>query len=50
MPWTGVLTYRRPAQTTWEEFVCAENINRYYADQYYSEPDATVPIAAGPDF
>jgi hypothetical protein len=51
MPWTAVITYRRPAHTTWEEFVCAENINQYYAGhQYYSESDATVPVAHKPDF
>jgi hypothetical protein len=50
-PWTATITYRRPTHTTWEEFICAENINQYYAGQtYYSDKDATVPTADKPDF
>jgi hypothetical protein len=51
MPWSAIITYRRPLHTTWEEFVCAENIQQYYAGHaYYSDKDATVPIADKPDF
>jgi hypothetical protein len=51
MPWSATITYRRPLHTTWEEFVCAENIQEYYAGhEYYSEKDATVPTADKPDF
>jgi hypothetical protein len=51
MPWSATITYRRPLHTTWEEFVCAENIQQYYAGHaYYSDKDATVPIADKPDF
>ena len=51
MPWTATITYRRPTHTAWEEFVCAENINQYYAGHgYYSDKDATVPTANKPDF
>jgi hypothetical protein len=51
MPWTATITYRRASHTAWEEFVCAENIQQYYAGhQYYSENDAMVPTADKPDF
>jgi hypothetical protein len=51
MPWSATITYRRPLHTTWEEFVCAENINEYYAGhEYYSDKDAKVPTADKPDF
>jgi hypothetical protein len=51
MPWTATITYRRPPHTTWDEFICAENIGHYYAgNKYYSEKDATVPTADKPDF
>jgi hypothetical protein len=51
MPWSATITYRRPLHATWEEFVCAENIQEYYAGhEYYSEKDATVPTADKPDF
>jgi hypothetical protein len=50
-PWKATITYRRSAHESWEEFVCAENIHQYYTGNlYYSEPDASVPIAARPDF
>jgi hypothetical protein len=51
MPWTAIITYQRSLRTRWEEFICAENINQYYAGHtYYSEADASVPIADKPDF
>jgi hypothetical protein len=51
MPWSALITYRRPSHTTWEEFVCAENIQQYYAGStYYSDRDASVPTAGKPDF
>ncbi len=51
MPWTAIITYRRPMHTEWDEFVCSENVGHYYAGiQYYSEKDAMVPTANKPDF
>jgi hypothetical protein len=51
MPWKATITYRRALRPAWDERVCAENINQYYAGStYYSEKDATVPIADKPDF
>jgi hypothetical protein len=51
MPWTALITYRRPMTNEWEEFVCGENIQQYYAArQYYSDPDAMIPVADKPDF
>jgi hypothetical protein len=51
MPWTALITYRRPLHTDWEEFICGENIQQYYAGRkYYSDPDAMIPVADKPDF
>jgi len=51
MPWTALITYRRPPHTEWEEFICGENIQQYYAGRkYYSDPDAMIPVADKPDF
>jgi hypothetical protein len=51
MPWKATITYRRALRPAWDERVCAENIQGYYAgNNYYSEKDATVPTADKPDF
>jgi hypothetical protein len=43
-PWTGIVTYLRPAGG-WGEMVCAENTYEYYAGK-----DTAIPVAAKPDF
>lgn len=43
-PWTGTITYRRPA-VAWAEMVCAENTHEYYAGK-----DTAIPVALKPDF
>lgn len=43
-PWTGTVTYRRPA-AAWAESVCAENTHEYYAGK-----DTAIPVALTPDF
>src|SRR5438874_10183540 len=45
MPWSGVITYERPAMA-WEENVCAENPFDFFA----GKNDAFVPTATKPDF
>jgi len=51
VPWTALITYRRPPNHGWDEFVCGENIQQYYAGRkYYSDPDAMIPVADKPDF
>jgi hypothetical protein len=45
VPWSATITYRRPLETVWEEYVCAENIHEYYAGK-----DTAVPRADKPDF
>jgi hypothetical protein len=51
MPWTATITYRRALREVWDERICAENVQEYYAGhQYYSEKDARVPTADKPDF
>jgi hypothetical protein len=50
-PWTATITYRRAARKEWEERICAENTEHYYAGtQYYSDKNARVPTADKPDF
>jgi hypothetical protein len=50
-PWTATITYRRALREVWDERICAENVQEYYAGhQYYSEKDARVPTADKPDF
>jgi hypothetical protein len=44
MPWTAIITYRRPL-AAWEEYACTENIHEYYAGR-----DTAVPRADKPDF
>jgi len=43
-PWTGTITYRRPA-AAWAEMVCAENTHEYYAGK-----DTAIPVAMKADF
>jgi hypothetical protein len=52
MPWSAIITYRRAVRPVWDEFVCAENIQAFYdgKTQYYSDKNASVPIAHKPDF
>jgi hypothetical protein len=51
MPWTGMITYLRAGHTSWEERVCAENVQHYYGeDHYYSDKEAHIPTADKPDF
>ena len=51
MPWKATITYRRALRAYWDERVCAENAQHYYAGaQYYSDKDARVPTADKPDF
>ena len=51
MPWSATITYLRARRTEWEERICAENVEHYYAgSQYYSDKNARVPTAGKPDF
>jgi hypothetical protein len=52
MPWSAMITYRRAPHTSWQEYVCAENIEAFHdgRTQYYSDKNASVPIAKKPDF
>jgi hypothetical protein len=51
MPWTATITYRRAERRDWNERICAENVEHYYAGhQYYSDKNAMVPTADKPDF
>jgi hypothetical protein len=51
MPWKATITYRRAGHDDWQERVCAENIEHYYAGtQYYSDKEARIPTADKPDF
>jgi hypothetical protein len=43
-PWSGTVTYRRPA-LDWAESVCAENTREYYANR-----ETAIPHADKPDF
>jgi hypothetical protein len=51
MPWSATITYLRAGHTDWNERVCAENVDHYYAGAlYYSDKDARIPTADKPDF
>lgn len=50
MPWSATITYLRARRTEWEERICAENVQHYYAAQYYSDRNAHIPTAGTPDF
>ena len=50
-PWKGTISYLRSAHTDWQERICAENVQHYYAGgHYYSDKDARIPSADRPDF
>jgi hypothetical protein len=50
MPWSATITYGRDANQSWEECVCAENVQHDYQYNYFSEKDAHLPTADKPDF
>jgi hypothetical protein len=50
MPWSATITYGRNANQSWEERVCAENVQHDYQYNYFSEKDAHLPTADKPDF
>jgi hypothetical protein len=50
MPWKGIITYAPDPNTTWEERICAENIEHEYAFHVFSDPNAYIPTANKPDF
>lgn len=45
-PWSGTITFARPARSEWEENACAENIVGFYFDAN----EAAAPRAKAPDF
>jgi hypothetical protein len=50
-PWKAMITYLRAGHTDWQERICAENVQPYYAGgNYYSDKDARIPTADKPDF
>src|SRR5258705_10293794 len=50
-PWKAIITYLRAGHTDWQERVCAENVQHYYAGaEYYSDKNARIPTADKPDF
>jgi hypothetical protein len=44
MPWSATITYGRPIDDGWVEYVCAEDI------KYYPGKNAAVPTTSKPDF
>jgi hypothetical protein len=50
MPWSATITYGRNANQSWEERVCAENVQYDYQYNYFSDKDAHLPTANKPDF
>ena len=50
MPWSTTITYGRNANQSWEERVCAENVQHDYQYNYFSDKDARLPTADKPDF
>jgi len=50
MPWKATITYLRAARTTWDERICAENVEHDYTGNYYSDKDARLPTAEKLDF
>ena len=44
-PWSETITYGRPLDSTWAEYICSENPRKYYAAE-----DTPVPRADSPDF
>jgi hypothetical protein len=50
MPWSATITYGRNANQSWDERVCAENVQHDYQYNYFSDKDARLPTADTPDF
>ncbi len=50
MPWSATITYGRNASQSWEERVCAENVEHDYQYGYFSDKNAHLPTADKPDF
>jgi hypothetical protein len=49
-PWSATITYGRNANLSWEERVCAENVQHEDQYGYFSEKDAHLPTTDKPDF
>ena len=50
MPWSATITYGRNANQSWDERICAENVQHDYQFNYFSDKDAHLPTADKPDF
>jgi hypothetical protein len=50
MPWSATITYGRNANQSWDERVCAENVQHDYQYNYFSDKDARLPTADKSDF
>jgi hypothetical protein len=50
MPWSATITYGPATDPSWEERVCAENVQHDYQNNFYSDRDAHLPTADKPDF
>jgi len=50
MPWSATITYGRNANQSWDERICAENVQYDYQYNYFSDKDARLPTADKPDF
>jgi hypothetical protein len=50
MPWSATITYGRNPNQSWDERICAENVEHDYQYNYFSEKDARLPTADKPDF
>jgi hypothetical protein len=50
MPWSATITYGRNINQTYEERVCAENVQNDYQYSYFSDRNAHLPRAEKPDF
>ena len=50
MPWSATITYGRNANQSWDERICAENVQYDYQYNYFSDKNAHLPTADKPDF
>jgi len=50
MPWSATITYGRNANQSWDERICAENVEHDYQNNYFSDKNARLPTADKPDF
>jgi len=50
MPWSATITYGRNANQSWDERICAENVQHDYQYNYFSDKDARLPTADKLDF